>query len=98
MHDLLMANQERLELQYLDGYAERLRLQMGRFTMEMDDEVHLPTVHAHIASGTAGGVRSTPTFLVNGRVVDTSSGLRSLFEATEYADHQTREASLLSLG
>jgi protein-disulfide isomerase len=98
MHDLMMANQERLELQYLYGYAEQLRLEMNRFTAEMDDEVHLPTVRAHIAGGTACGVQSTPTFLVDGQIVDISSGLRSLFEATEYAVNRAREVPQMSIG
>ena len=98
MHDLMMVNQERLELQYLHGYAEQLRLEMDRFTAEMDDEVHLPTVRAHFTSGTARGVQSTPTFLVDGHVVDISSGLRSLFEATEYAVNRARDVPLVTMG
>jgi hypothetical protein len=48
MHDVLIANQDHLELQYIYGYAEYLDLAMARFTAEMDDEVYLPAVRAHL--------------------------------------------------
>jgi hypothetical protein len=45
---VLIANQDHLELQYIYGYAEDLDLAMARFTAEMDDEVYLPAVRAHL--------------------------------------------------
>ena len=93
MHDVLMANQDHLELQYIYGYAEDLGLSMARFTAEMDDEVHLPAVRAHLENGLASGVQSAPAFLVDGQMVDISCGLGSLFEATENAIQKWRDAS-----
>src|SRR3954468_726525 len=40
MHDLLFENQRHLKQQDLHAYAERLGLDMARYTAEMDDEVH----------------------------------------------------------
>jgi protein-disulfide isomerase len=83
MHDLLFENQAHLKLKQLHGYAERLELDMARFTAEMDDHVYLQRVREHIASGEQSGVRATPGFFVNGAIEDVSYGLRNLFAATE---------------
>jgi len=95
MHDLLMANQDRLDLQFIYDYAEDIRLDMRRFTTEMDDEVHLPKVQADVKGGLEIGVYRTPTFLVNGQLVDISSGLSALFEATERAVGKARGSNML---
>ena len=98
MHDVLIANQDRLDLQYIYGYAEDIGLAMTRFTAEMDDEVHLPVIRAHLKDGLTTGVQSAPAFLVDGHIVDISGGLGSLFEATESAIRRWRDAPVLPSG
>src|SRR6201992_2906228 len=44
MHDLLFANQDHLKTNQLHGYAERLQLDMARYTGEMDDQVYLQRI------------------------------------------------------
>jgi protein-disulfide isomerase len=83
MHDLLFENQDHLKLKQLYGYAERLGLDMARFTAEMDDHVYLQRVREHIESGDSSGVRATPGFFVNDAIQDVSYGLRNLFDATD---------------
>jgi protein-disulfide isomerase len=78
MHDLLFENQHHLKLPQLHAYAERLELDMARYTGEMDDEVYLQRIREHIDGGLNSGVRSTPTFFINGMLHDTSFGLQSL--------------------
>ena len=85
MHDLLFENQTHLKAQHLHAYAERLDLNMSRYTAEMDDEIYLQRVREHMESGRQSGVRGTPTFFVNGRIQDVSFGLRALFDAVEAA-------------
>jgi protein-disulfide isomerase len=85
MHDLLFENQTHLKAQQLKSYAERLGLDMARYTSEMDDEIYLQRVREHMDSGKKSGVRATPTFFVNGRIHDVSFGLRALFDAVEEA-------------
>jgi protein-disulfide isomerase len=85
MHDLLFENQTHLKAQHLHGYAERLGLDMARYTAEMDDEIYLQRVREHMESGRQSGARGTPTFFVNGRIHDVSFGLRALFDAVEAA-------------
>src|SRR5581483_3245905 len=85
MHDLLFDNQSHLKAQHLHSYAERVGLDMARYTAEMDDEVYLQRIREHMESGKASGVRGTPTFFVNGRIQDVSFGIRALFDAVEGA-------------
>ena len=81
MHDMLFENQGHLELGRLYDYARTLELDMALFTVAIDGDVYLHRVREHQRSGECSGVRSTPTFFVNGRVQDVSYGLHSLFEA-----------------
>jgi protein-disulfide isomerase len=83
MHDLLFDNQRHLKLAQLRSYAERLELDMARYTVEMDDEVYLQRVREHIDGGIRSGVRATPTFFIDGALHDTSYGLHSLAEGVE---------------
>jgi protein-disulfide isomerase len=80
MHDLLFANQLHLKAQNLRSYAERLHLDMSRYTAEMDDEIYRQRVREHIESGRRSGVRSTPGLFVNGTIQDASAGLQPLFD------------------
>jgi protein-disulfide isomerase len=83
MHDLLFENQLRLKANQLHGYAERLGLDMARYTAEMDDQVYLQRIREQQRSGRDSGVRGTPTFFINGRIHDVSFGIHTLFEAVE---------------
>ena|SRR5215472_5339550 len=85
MHDVLFENQTHQNAQHLRGYAERLGIDMARYTAEMDDEIYRQRVREHMESARQSGARSTPTFFVNGRIRDVSFGLRALFDAVEEA-------------
>lgn len=88
MHDLLFENQRHLKLNQLHGYAQRLQLDMARYTAEMDDEIYLQRIREHQRSGHDSGIRGTPGFFVNGRIQDVSFGMQSLFDAVEAALHK----------
>jgi protein-disulfide isomerase len=81
MHDLLFENQLHLKTNQLRGYAERVGLDMARYTAEMDDQVYLQRIREHQQSGRDSGVRGTPTFFVNGAIQDVSFGMHALFDA-----------------
>ena len=83
MHDLLFERQGGLKLRHLYAYAESLGLDMARFSAEMRDTHHLQRIREHQASGNMSGVRGTPTFFLNGVIVDVSFGLKSLFDEVE---------------
>jgi protein-disulfide isomerase len=83
MHDLLYENQHALKGHALREYAQRLELDMPRFDFEMKDEVYLQRIREHIRGAEASGVRATPTFFLNGKLVDISFGIRALFDAVQ---------------
>jgi hypothetical protein len=85
MHDLLFDNQQHLKLKQLHGYAERLQLDMARFTAEMDDEIYLQRIREHIEGGHRSNVRATPGFFINGVIQDVSFGMRALVDGVEAA-------------
>lgn len=58
---------------------------MLRFRNEMRDHVYLQRVQEHIALGNHLRLRATPTFFMNGTLVDVSYGLGSLEKAVELA-------------
>ena len=60
-------------------------LDIGRFTVEMDDHIYLQRIREQVQGGRESGVRSTPTFFVDGRIQDVSFGLRFLFDAVDAA-------------
>ena len=87
MHDLLFENQLHLRSQDLHNYAERLGLDLARFSAEMDDQIYLQRIREQLQGGVDSGVRGTPGFFVNGRIQDVSYGLRALFDSVEAALH-----------
>ena len=93
MHDLLFEHQQHLKLRDLSSYAERLGLDMARFTADLDDEIWLQRVREHLDSGRASHVRGTPTFYVNGRIQDVTFGMHSLVDAVEAALRDSHAAS-----
>jgi protein-disulfide isomerase len=81
MHDLLFENQHALKMHHLREYAQRLELDMARFTAEMNDTVYLQRIREHEKSGVESGVRATPTFFLDGRIQDVSFGVKTLVDA-----------------
>jgi protein-disulfide isomerase len=83
MHDLLFENQRHLKPKGLRRFAEEAELDLERYDFEMNDQVYLQRVQEHIDGGTKSGVRSTPTFFVNGVLRDVSFGLERLRQSIE---------------
>ena len=54
-----------------------------RYDAEIADTVSLQRVREDIEGARMGGVRSTPTFFVNGTLQDVSFGLQHLVEKIE---------------
>jgi protein-disulfide isomerase len=85
MHDLLFENQLDLKLPHLRELAQELGLELRRFSADLRDHVHVPRVRSDEARGRACGVRSTPTFFVNGTICDVSFGVQELERTVEKA-------------
>ena len=66
-HDVLFERQPNFERDELVGYAVNLNLDRPRFERCLDDHTFRAAVEADYAEGRGLGVRSTPTFLINGK-------------------------------
>src|SRR6185436_11880271 len=67
MHDLLFANQTKLERADLDGYAKALGLDMTKFAEALDTNRDKARVERDAADAEKLGARGTPSFFINGR-------------------------------
>ena len=81
MHDLLFANQDRLGLRDLIGYAGALDLDLERFVTDLRGHAYAGRLREDFLSGVRSGVNGTPTFFVNGMRHDGGYGLEALLEA-----------------
>jgi protein-disulfide isomerase len=68
-HDLLFENQKHLTPQRLRNFARDLNLDMGRFENCLQNPDTRRRVEDDVALGVKLGVNSTPTMLLNGRVI-----------------------------
>jgi len=67
MHDLLYAGYPNLSRATVMGYAQKLGLDMKRFTAEVDSHKYKAEVGSEEQQGEDAGVAGTPTFFINGR-------------------------------
>jgi protein-disulfide isomerase len=68
-HDRLFAEQGQFAEDQLIGYAVALGLDRGEFTACLRERRFARDVEADVVQARALGVRSTPTFLINGRAM-----------------------------
>jgi protein-disulfide isomerase len=66
MHDLLLANQDALAPKDVMRYAERLGLDVERFTDDLRTRVGAARIADDVDSADLSGVTGTPTFFING--------------------------------
>jgi protein-disulfide isomerase len=81
MHDLLFANQDRLDLRDLITYATALGLDLERFVTEMRNGMYAGRLREDFLSGVRSGVNGTPTFFINGVRHNGGYDLETLLEA-----------------
>jgi protein-disulfide isomerase len=67
MHDLLLEHQVALQPPDLVAYAERLGLDVARFSANLRDRVGANRIAQDVEGADLSGVSGTPTFFVNGR-------------------------------
>jgi len=85
MHDLLFDDQRHLDATHLRRQAEKLELNLRRYDADMGDTVYLQRVREDIEGARTSGVRSTPTFFVDGEIHDVSFGLQGLLDTVDAA-------------
>ena len=85
MHHLLFSHWQHLEPDALTRYAEMAGLDMQRFSAAMTDHTYRPLVQEHRRSGEQIGLHGSPSFFLNGKVIDVSFGLEHLEHAVRAA-------------
>ncbi len=85
MHDYLFEHQPSLAVPDLLRSATALNLDVDRIRTELDGRVYRDRVLADVASGQQSGVSGTPSFFVNGRLMDRGWDLRTLTAAIDGA-------------
>jgi Na+/H+ antiporter NhaA len=90
MHDLLLANQDKLTGPDLVRYARRLGLDERRFRTDLMRHAHAARVARDVESADTSGVSGTPTFFVNGQRYTGRFSVEGLAEAVRAA--RTRAA------
>ena len=89
-HDRLFAAQPDFERDDLLRYASELGLSRDTFAACLDSHRFAPAVEADLAQGRALGVRSTPSFLINGRPVIGAQPIEVFRTAIDDALRETR--------
>jgi len=90
MHDMLFENQSELDDVSLIRYAERARLDVQRFAVELQRGTYSHRVQQDYESGVHGAVQGTPTFFIDGIRHDLSFDLETLLLAVESAAWRKR--------
>jgi protein-disulfide isomerase len=85
MHDLLLAHQDALSPGDLVRYAERLGLEVDRFSSELEARSFRGAVAEDVEGADLSNVAGTPTFFVNGRRHFGAYDIRSLSQAVRAA-------------
>jgi protein-disulfide isomerase len=83
MHDMLYENQQDLGAWALRDYAEKLRLDVGRFMDDVNSETYVHRVKHDFKTGMMSGVNGTPSLFINGKRYDGERDLESLLEVLQ---------------
>ncbi|MBU3957585.1 MAG: DsbA family protein, partial [Nanoarchaeota archaeon] len=70
MHHKLFENQKALRASDLKTYAQQIGLNMTAFSQCLDSGAAAANVNADYNNGVAEGVRATPSFFINGRLIE----------------------------
>src|SRR5207344_1642893 len=67
MHDKIFADQQHMDRQTYEKYAQDLGLNMGKFKSALDAQKGKEAIEADAAAGNKIGARGTPAFFINGK-------------------------------
>jgi protein-disulfide isomerase len=85
MHDKMFADQSKLKVADLKALAKSLGLKSEQFDKCLDDNKYMAAIEKDIQDGKSVGVKSTPTFFVNGKLI---AGAVPVDEFSELIDQE----------
>lgn len=83
MHDAMFANQEALDEAGLKNTAKKIGLKMDQFEKCLSENKYLAQVKADMEDGKKAKVKSTPTFFINGQVINGAQPMEVFAEAID---------------
>jgi protein-disulfide isomerase len=92
MHDMLFADYKAITPEAIDGYAEKLGLDVAKFKTSMGDPKIGEQIDKDSKTADDAGARGTPTFFVNGRRV---RGARPFEDFKRIIDEEIKKADAL---
>jgi len=75
LHDLMFENQRKLTRKDIEGYAEKLGLDMAKFRKALDDKSHDKAVQTDLDLGKEVGVGGTPSMFIGTKRVSDATDL-----------------------
>ena len=75
LHDLMFEQQSLLDPEGIKGFAKKINLDIDKFEKCIKSGKYAPYVEKNIAEGKKIGVKSTPTFFINGRIINGAQSL-----------------------
>ena len=100
MHDLLFEKAPELDRPALDELARQLGLDMARYKKAMDEQTHLPELQENLDRIHELDIWSTPTTIINGRVIKGAQPYESykkiIDEALGKSSRRQKSSSFLS--
>jgi protein-disulfide isomerase len=91
LHDWLFANKTNISHDTLVAQAEVIGVDLPVFTECVDSRVHMDEVQADAAEAASFGIRGTPGFVVNGRIL---TGAQPLDAFIDVIDDELRRAGI----
>jgi protein-disulfide isomerase len=86
MHDIIFEHQDTLSPQSLLQHAKKLHLSIDRFSEDLSSKPVVSKVETDFEGGIRSGVNGTPTFFVNGMILETyDASYESLEDAVRNA-------------
>lgn len=80
LHDEMFANQQQLGIEGLKGLAKKVGLDSAKFDGCLDSKKYAAAIEADIQDGREASVKSTPTFFVNGKIINGAVPLEQFVE------------------
>lgn len=78
MHDALLESHDRLSAMTIAKLARKIELNPDRFTLDMAAHVYLRKIERDMSEGFGNGVQGTPTFFINGEILEDDWDFESL--------------------
>ena len=83
LHDRMFANQQKLGVDDLKGYAKAVGIDQSRFDKCLDSGEKKPLVDSDMKAGTEAGVSGTPAFFINGIFINGAQPYEQLKQTVE---------------